>query len=152
MIWGVFTPGNSTQSPGSLKLPSSFSSSCSTNQLWEWGSIIQEEVTWKDTEEIEETARGQVGRAVKNGQWTFHKDGTEGEKGSPCPSQSWSQSKGFDDKENSAERCPQPQKKICMSPTFWSPKTLQLWGSSDILGRAPPRETSMTTMPSPSSL
>uniref|UniRef100_A0A5F5PKI8 Large ribosomal subunit protein uL23 n=1 Tax=Equus caballus TaxID=9796 RepID=A0A5F5PKI8_HORSE len=54
-------------------------------------------------------------------------DGAESEEGSPCPSQSRSQSKGFEGQESCAKRRPEPQKKkIRTSPTFRGPKTLQL--------------------------
>ncbi|KAB1265685.1 60S ribosomal protein L23a [Camelus dromedarius] len=64
----------------------------------------------------------------KGGVSAFHEDGAKSEEGSPRPSQSRSQSKGFEGQESSAERRPQPQKKkkIWTSPTFRQPKTLRL--------------------------
>lgn len=43
--------------------------------------------------------------------YTFHEDGAESKEGSPCPSQSWSQSKGFEGQDSCAKMHPQPQQK-----------------------------------------
>lgn len=84
----------------------------------------------------------------------LHKDSTDLEEGSPCPSQSPSQ--GLEGKESSAERRPQPQKREDPGITFHWPKTLRLrrqpkpWEEHS-LGGALPGVTSLTRMPSSSS-
>lgn len=47
---------------------------------------------------------GYQGLHLKNS-CLFHEDGTESEEGSPCSSQSWSQSKGSEGQESRTERC-----------------------------------------------
>ena len=49
----------------------------------------------------------------------FHEDGAEGEEGNPCPSQSWSQSKGKKAKKAVLKGVhSHKKKKIHTSPTF----------------------------------
>ena len=77
----------------------------------------------------------------------FHEDGAQSKEGSPCPSQSQSQGKGFEGHESSAGRCPQPQKKICTS-TKDSQRHCGCRGSLPVPGGAPPGDTGLTAMPS----
>ena len=75
---------------------------------------------------------------------TFHEDGTQSEEGSPCSSQSRSQGKGFEGKESSAKRRPQPQKKkIHTSPIFRRPKTLQLGRQPKYSQKSAPRRNKL---------
>lgn len=84
---------------------------------------------------------------------SLHEDGASSEEGSPWPSRSWSQSKGFECKENSSERHPQPRKR---RRSTWHQPSDSLRhhvseGSPNILREAPGGETSWTTLPSSSS-
>ncbi|KAF6384989.1 hypothetical protein mRhiFer1_008842 [Rhinolophus ferrumequinum] len=86
--------------------------------------------------------RGSISRWERVSE-TFHEDGAKSEEGSPCPSQNRSQSKGFEGKESSPERRPQPQEKIRMSPPFRRSKTLQLGRPPKYLRKRAPRRNKL---------
>ncbi|XP_044116132.1 60S ribosomal protein L23a-like [Neovison vison] len=72
-------------------------------------------------------------------------------KEAPTPHQS--QSKNTEGQETGARRCPEPKKKkrFACHPPSHDQDTASLKPAQIILERAPPRETSLTTMPSSSS-
>ena len=85
--------------------------------------------------------------------WTvpFLKDGTASKERSPWP-QSGNQGKSFEGKESRAERLPLPQRKRSKyHPHSQGPVPWGSAGSPYVLVRAPPGETSLSTMPSLSS-